>query len=544
MFLSLAGLVLRRVSYISPREIPVEFGVGCTVLQDYSSRQYFRRDLICLFNQGAWKEDAIVLSDDEESSPDTSNQTKPVSSRQEHLRFLDDYLNCESLQDDDIALNKLMDEVDPSLNSGTTRSKNLSTKEAVDSDNKMSSSDEELLRSVFESDDKGRKVKVKSEDREMDGEGASCRKTVEGDNIDKMKRRKTTERDVFSSQSVRKSESRIPTNYTSITIKTESADSNNDLDDEPLATHHPFAGVMVKTEVNRFSDDEAINVEAASPVVRDIDCSLVKKEQPENVHNTSSFDHATDAEIERSDFILAGCIDSEQNAQPVLSTVKPEPLEQGEEKTLSLSDISKQLQNDTRFDDDMNFWGHCSNYSELLLNSQDNALASIEEDLVDVYGTQTTNHTEDDLSLSDEDVNVGDIPLDEPVQNPDLNDNFLPDEEVKSVKPKKHVTFAPDTRSSDAVTNSSGGIASLSKLASPQAAITKPSRALSEDDFFREILTWRVDHFFESLRNGRSTTLPRNYVADRVPESFNSMDEYYKIFKPLLFMEIWQQVLE
>ena len=497
-----------------------------------------------MFNQGAWKEDAIVLSDDEETSPDTCNQTKPVSSRQEHLRFLDDYLNCESLQDDDIALNKLMDEVDPSPNSGTTRSKNLSTKEAVDSDSKMSSSDEELLRSVFESDDKGRKVKVKSEDREIDGEGASCRKTVAGDNIDKMKRKNTTERDVFSSQSVRKSESRIPTNYTSITIKTESADSNNDVDDEPLAAHHPFAGVMVKTEVNRFSDDEAINVEAASPVVRDIDCSLVKKEQPENVHNTSSFDHATDTEIGRSDFILAGCIDSEQNAQSVLSTVKPEPLEQGEEKTLSLSDISKQLQNDTRFDDDMNFWGHCCNYSELLLNSQDNALASIEEDLVDVYGTQTTNHTEDDLSLSDEDVNVGDIPLDEPVQNPDLNDNFLPDEEVKSVKPKKHVTFAPDIRSSDAVTNSSGGIASLSKLASPQAAITKPSRVLSEDDFFREILTWRVDHFFESLRNGRSTTLPRNYVADRVPESFNSMDEYYKIFKPLLFMEIWQQVLE
>ena len=497
-----------------------------------------------MFNQGAWKEDAIVLSDDEESSPDTSNQTKPVSSRQEHLRFLDDYLNCESLQDDDIALNKLMDEVDPSPNSGTTRSKNLSTKEAVDSDSKMSSSDEELLRSVFESDDKGRKVKVKSEDREMDGEGASCRKTVAGDNIDKMKRKNTTERDVFSSQSVRKSESRIPTNYTSITIKTESADSNDDLDDEPLAAHHPFAGVMVKTEVNRISEDEAINVEAASPVVRDIDCSLVKKEQPENVHNTSSFDHATDTEIGRSDFILAGCIDSELNAQPVLSIVKPEPLEQGEEKTLSLSDISKQLQNDTRFDDDMNFWGHCCNYSELLLNSQDNALASIEEDLVDVYGTQTTNQTEDDLSLSDEDVNVGDIPLDEPVQNPDLNDNFLPDEEVKSVKPKKHVTFAPDIRSSDAVTNSSGGIASLSKLASPQAAITKPSRVLSEDDFFREILTWRVDHFFESLRNGRSTTLPRNYVADRVPESFNSMDEYYKIFKPLLFMEIWQQVLE
>ena len=544
MFLSLAGLVLSRVSYTSPREIPVEFGVGCTVLQDYSSRQYLRRDLICLFNQGAWKEDAIVLSDDEESSPDTSNQTKPVSSRQEHLRFLDDYLNCESLQDDDIALNKLMDEVDPSPNSGTTRSKNLSTKEAVDSDNKMSSSDEELLRSVFESDDKGRKVKVKSEDREMDGEGASCRKTVAGDNIDKMKRRKTTERDVFSYQSVRKSESRIPTNYTSITIKTECADSNDDLDDEPLAAHHPFAGVMVKTEVNRISEDEAINVEAASPVVRDIDCSLVKKEQPENVHNTSSFDHATDTEIGRSDFILAGCIDSELNAQPVLSIVKPEPLEQGEEKTLSLSDISKQLQNDTRFDDDMNFWGHCCNYSELLLNSQDNALASIEEDLVDVYGTQTTNHTEDDLSLSDEDVNVGDIPLDEPVQNPDLNDNFLPDEEVKSVKPKKHVTFAPDIRSSDAVTNSSGGISSLSKLASPQAAITKPTRVLSEDDFFREILTWRVDHFFESLRNGRSTTLPRNYVADRVPESFNSMDEYYKIFKPLLFMEIWQQVLE
>ena len=542
--MSLAGLVLRRVSYISLREIPVEFGVGCTVLQDYSSRQYFRRDLICLLNQGAWKEDAIVLSDDEESSPDTCNQTKPVSSRQEHLTFLDDYLNCESLQDDDIALNKLMDEVDPSPNSGTTRSKNLSTKEAVDSDSKMSSSDEELLRSVFESDDKGRKVKVKSEDREMDGEGASCRETVAGDNIDKMKRKNTTERDVFSSQSVRKSESRIPTNYTSITIKTESADSNDDLNDEPLAAHHPFAGVMVKTEVNRFSDDEAINVEAASPVVRDIDCSLVKKEQPENVHNTSSFDHATDAEIGRSDFILAGCIDSEQNAQPVLSIVKPEPLEQGEEKTLSLSDISKQLQNDTRFDDDMNFWGHCCNYSELLLNSQDNALASIEEDLVDVYGTQTTNQTEDDLSLSDEDANVGDIPLDEPVQNPDLNDNFLPDEEVKSVKPKKHVTFAPDIRSSDAVTNSSGGIASLSKLASPQAAITKPTRVLSEDDFFREILTWRVDHFFESLRNSRSTTLPRNYVADRVPESFNSMDEYYKIFKPLLFMEIWQQVLE
>lgn len=90
-----------------------------------------------------------------------------------------------------------MDEVDLLLNLGMIWLKNLLIKEVVDSDSKMSSFDEEFFCFVFESDDKGCKVKVKSEDREMDGEGVFCWKIVVGDNIDKMKRKNIIERDVF-----------------------------------------------------------------------------------------------------------------------------------------------------------------------------------------------------------------------------------------------------------------------------------------------------------------------------------------------------------
>lgn len=471
-----------------------------------------------------------------------------------------------------------MDEVDPTPNSGKTQSEikqsttanNSSTKVAIYSDSEKSSSDEDLYCPVFESRDKVG-VKLKSEETEMDYENASRKKIVAGESGDKINSKNIKERDDFSSPSVRRSESprstfypsRIQTtNVTTSLVKTESADSGNNLDDKPLSSYlpsRPFKtsvqalthdiSANVKSEAmvserNTASDDEVMDALSVSTLIRDTDCGVDKPEQMGVDHNTSSFANATDIASE-SDYIMEGCSDAEeetdrnsshlgQDAPPILPRVKPEPMAQGEENTHSLSVISEKLQNSALFDDVTNFWG---DYSELVLNSQENALASVEEDLEDLYGTQTENQTEDDFSLTNADVNNEVTPDEDTLPSVDVNDNITPDEDVRRAKPKKHVTFAIDASSSDAV-------ASSSRPASNQMANTKPTRALSEDVFFREILSWQVEHFLNSQSNGRSAPLPQNYSAGRVPECFTSMDEYYKIFKPLLFMEIWQQVFQ
>ena len=207
----------------------------------------------------------------------------------------------------------------------------------------------------------------------------------------------------------------------------------------------------------------------------------------------------------------------EGDAETTLQTVKTESAAQEEEKTTSLSIISEQLVNDAIFDDETNFWEGDYGYSELVLNSQENALATVEEDLEDLYSTQSDNWKENADIFSTKD------------------DRTAQDEANQTAKVKKHVTFASDLTSADSV-------ASSSRSSVSHAAITQPSKALSEDDFLHEILSWKTERLCNMPSNGRAASLPRNYFADPVPPSFESIDQYYNIFKPLLFMEIWEEV--
>lgn len=79
-----------------------------------------------------------------------------------------------------------------------------------------------------------------------------------------------------------------------------------------------------------------------------------------------------------------------------------------------------------------------------------------------------------------------------------------------------------------------------SRPSDSQTAITKPSRALSENEFFHEILSWKVQNLLNSQSYGGPASLDRTSV----PTSFKSMDQYYDTFKPLLFMEVWEQVVK
>lgn len=206
------------------------------------------------------------------------------------------------------------------------------------------------------------------------------------------------------------------------------------------------------------------------------------------------------------------------DAEPNLQAIKTEPTAQGEETT-SLSIISEQLLNDATIDDGTSFWGNYCDYSELVVNSQENALARVEEDLDDLYSTQVENWEENDNILP----------------STDGNDKAVSNEVSQAAKAKKHVTFATDLSSADTV-------ASTSRSSVSHAAITQPSRALSEDEFFHEILSWKTERLCNVQSNGRGANLPRNYFAETVPDSFESIDQYYNTFKPLLFMEIWEQV--
>lgn len=313
---------------------------------------------------------------------------------------------------------------------------------------------------------------------------------------------------------------------------------NDTSDDEPLSSYvarKAFNSSSVKTPAHDIAPrmktgemvfDGAINVTSLDTSAHDIGLPEVKTERMEV--DVSSFPERKDIAGE-VDYIMDpdGSSDvkeekyeNERDGQPIFQTVEPESMAQEEEKT-SLSTISGQLQNDAVIDDGMNFWLDYYGYSELVLNSQENALASVEEDLDDLYSTQIESVKEDNTILS----------------STDDNDKAIPDEVIPNEKAKKHVSFAIDSSPGDTVANSSRPSVS-------QIAITKPSRALSEDEFFHKILSWKVDLLHNSQRNGRPATQPWNCFAECVPECFESMDQYYNTFKPLLFMEIREQVFQ
>ena len=224
----------------------------------------------------------------------------------------------------------------------------------------------------------------------------------------------------------------------------------------------------------------------------------------------------------------------QQNEQRV-----SEALQRDDGKTLS--SISKQLENDAFVDNGiMNFWDDYCGYSELIFNSQNNAIASIEDDLEDLCSAQTDSVEEENSTVSNRE-DKGSVD-DEFVCCNDGNNLALPGEdgETLPVTAVKRVTFRGDTSAADAAVSSGRPFVSPA----PKPVITTPKKALTEDEFFHEILHWNVINLGNPERNEKAASLPRKFAAVPVPEKtgFDSMDQYYDTFKPLLFMETWEQV--
>ena len=228
-----------------------------------------------------------------------------------------------------------------------------------------------------------------------------------------------------------------------------------------------------------------------------------------------------------------------EDAQTIPVAMESEPTGQTEDNT-SLASISKQLENDAAVDNEMNFWNDFCGYSELILNSQENALASIEDDLEDLYSTQTRDvEQENTIFANRDDENQAEDKSISTSYNDRLEMAVAPKETSTKIA-DKHVSFQGDT--TVAATAASAG-----RPFGPQAgkpAETKPSKALKEEELFYEILTWKVLNLGKPEKNERPASLPRKLTAVPVPEKtgFESMDQYYDTFKPLLFMEIWEQV--
>lgn len=404
--------------------------------------------------------------------------------------ILDDYFYCDNSENDDVVLVQHMDEFESPSNAVKSNSiieNRIADKLLMNADDSSENtvSDEELLHSYTEIKD----------NNSSKGESVKANLSGENDSSDDDKPLS------YVRKALKTSYTKKPTTDIAPQVKTEE---------------------IVDCKASPFN--EVINAASPGTSTRERDFPEIKTEVDRNM---SSFTEENDIQGE-VDYFMDGKEEKFENesggmewdAEPTLQTVKTESTAQGKETT-SLSDISKNLLNDAIVDDGTNFWGDYCGYSELVLNSQENALASVEEDLEDLYSTQTENWKENTNILS----------------STDSNDKAVPNEVSQTVTTKKHVTFAIDSSTADAV-------ASSSRSSVGHAAITQPSRALSEDEFFHEILSWKTERLCNVLSNGRVANLPRNYFADPVPNSFESIDQYYNTFKPLLFMEIWEQVFQ
>ena len=161
------------------------------------------------------------------------------------------------------------------------------------------------------------------------------------------------------------------------------------------------------------------------------------------------------------------------------SMVQDEPNDRGD---INLSSISNRLENAT-IDDGTNFWDDFCDYSELVLGSQENALVSIEDDLEDVYSTQTKDNQENSIVFLNDDN--GHEAYHEP-----HSDTLSGDIQgtVSVSKAVKRVTFSDNTAPVTTATS-----ASRSNGVQPsKPAIKTPTRVLKEELFFHEILNWNV----------------------------------------------------
>ena len=205
------------------------------------------------------------------------------------------------------------------------------------------------------------------------------------------------------------------------------------------------------------------------------------------------------------------------------SLVQDEP---NDPENINLSSISNQLENAT-IDDGTNFWDDFCDYSELVLGSQENALVSIEDDLEDVYSTQTQDNQENSIVFLNDDN--GHEAYYEP-HSDTLSDDIQ--RTVSVPKAVKRVTFSDNTAPVTTATS-----ASRSNGVQPfKPAIKTPTRVLKEELFFHEILNWNVSCLGNPKRNIKFAN------PSPVPEGFDSIDQYYETFTPLLFLEVLEQV--
>lgn len=507
-----------------------------------------------------------MVSDDDEGATKLPEQKEPTSTRGKGAGILDDYFYCDSSENEDVALLQLMDEFESppkAVKTSSTIQDSDASKSPmkVEFSSETNSSDEELLTSYMKSKSKNltsvepseryNVSQIKTEKTDFNTAYSTSLKDVIDEGGDVMDF--DNESDDFAlleasdlpSHPKTKPFSGIQRATVSNSLgKADLPSDNDNSDEEPLssvAAHRALKSTNVKTsthdvaskvkneeivfESKTASFDEIINTISRDTSTHKADLSKIKTEVECNNSLFAeanevtgeveySMDGNSDPEAENYEIESGG---REGDAQPT-PTVKPEPAEEGEDR-MSLSLISKQLENEYNIDDGMNLWDDYYGYSELVVNSQENALASVEEDLDDLYSTQIANLEENDDTI---------------LSSPYANDTAVPDEALSNAKAKKRVTFADESRPADTVASFRPSVS--------QAAITKPSRALSEDELFHEILNWKAEHLCNLQSNGRPANLPRNFSVDRVPNYFDSMDHYYKIFKPLLFMEIWEQV--
>jgi len=486
--------------------------------------------------------------DDDEGATELPEQREPTSTRDKSAGILDDYVYYSSNENHEVTLLQLRDEYESPPRAVETSSTVQDTGASrllgnFSSCSEPNSSDEELFTSYMESKNKNKNLtsvepseqysvsQIKTEKTDFNTAYSTSLREVLHESSDMMDY--DSESDDFALLEARTLASCAKTRPVSgiqretVSNSSGKADLSSDSDDESLssaAAQRASRSTNLKTSTSVVASkvkNEEIVPESKTP-------SFGEVTNTTSAHKTDFPQIETEAECSNSLFTDGNeitrevdyCIDENsdvENYEMEIQTVKSEPAEEGEDR-LSLSSISKQVENAHFIDDGINLWDDYG-YSQLVVNSQENALARVEEDLDDLYSTQIENLEGNDTIMS----------------RPDANDMAVPDEAIPNAKAKKHVTFADDANSANTV---AGRRPSVS-----QAANTKPTRALSEDELFREILNWKAERLCNKQSNGRPASLPHNnFLVHRVPNYFDSIDHYYKIFKPLLLMEIWEQV--
>ena len=146
-----------------------------------------------------------------------------------------------------------------------------------------------------------------------------------------------------------------------------------------------------------------------------------------------------------------------------------------------------------------------------------------------MYSTQTKDNQENSIVfLNDDNGHEADDEPHSDTRSDDIQGT------VSASKAVKRVTFSDNTAP---VTTAKS--ASRSNGVQPsKPAIKTPTRVLKEELFFHEILNWNVSCLGKSKRKIKFAN------PSPIPEGFDSIDQYYETFTPLLFVEILEQVCE